>query len=98
MARRPDDSTPPPTQAVGAVDVAVFAAELAVYAVAGALAWRAHPVFGLLAVLALATWWGLLHSPKARVRLPRAVDRTLRGAWFAICAACALALLIAFLA
>lgn len=94
---RPSPGRPPAADRarISPWDAAVFAAELAVYAAAGALGWRAHPLLGVAAVLGLALWWGLLHSPKARVRLPRPLDLGLRAGWFALGAAAAIALALA---
>lgn len=65
-------------------DVLVFAAELGCYSAVAVAGWGLHPLLGMLAVLAMATWWGLLHAPRARLRLPRSIDIALRIAWFSI--------------
>lgn len=51
-------------------DVAYFAAEMGVYAAVGVTGWRHHPAAGIAAVLAMAVWWGALHSPRAPIHLP----------------------------
>ena len=66
-------------------DVAVFAAEMAVYATIAAAGWRLiHPLAGVLGVAVTAAWWGTLHAPKAPIALPDPVDITLRIIWFLI--------------
>lgn len=84
---------------VTVVDALVFTAELAVYGSAAWAAWTFLPrivpatIGALAGVVVMATWWGVLHSPKAPVHLPRALDIALRAAWFgvgliaAVCAA-----------
>lgn len=75
---------------ITASDVAVFAAELLVYALVASAAWRYRPgaVGGVVMVVAsvavMALWWGTLHSPKAVIELPRAADLMLRVGWFAM--------------
>lgn len=71
-------------------DVMVFVVELAVYTAVGATGWRQSPALGIAGVIAMATWWGMLHAPKARVHLPRPVDHGLRLVWFGVGAGCVL--------
>lgn len=78
---------PAPAHEVGELGsgaVLMFLAELGVYAAVGVAGWRLHPGLGVASVLAMALWWGLLHSPKARFRAPRSLDLVLKVAWFVI--------------
>lgn len=75
------------------LDAIVFLAEIAVYVCVAVAAGRVHLWLGVVAVLAMAIWWGALHAPKARWRLPRIADRALRCAWFLIGLGCAGAIL-----
>lgn len=70
------------------IAVAVFFAEVVTYIAVGMAGWRIHPVLAVVGVVAMAVWWGTFHSPRAAVRLPNALDVTLRCAWFGIGLAC----------
>lgn len=73
-------------------DVAYVAAEVATYLAVGVVGWRVHPLLGVGMVVGMAGWWGLLHAPRAALRLPTPVDVALRVVWFGIGLACALRL------
>lgn len=73
------------------IAVAVFIAEIATYIAVGMACWRAHPALAAVVVVAMAVWWGTLHSPRAPRRLPWVWDVMLRCAWFGIGLACLVA-------
>lgn len=73
-------------------DLVVFAAEVATYVAAAMAGWRVHPAAAVGAVAVMASWWGSLHSPRARVHLPGRVDLLLRLVWFGVGVACVVAL------
>lgn len=74
----------PEPSLVTAGDGLRFAAEMATYVCVGVACWRVHPLAAVAAVAAMAAWWGLLHSPKARWHLPRPLDLVVRTVWFTI--------------
>lgn len=82
---------------VTTADVAVFAAESAVYVAVGVAGWRAgsgtwtRPLLAASAVAVMALWWGMLHALKAPVDLPPGADAVLRALWFAVGVAALLA-------
>lgn len=85
---------------VTATDGLAFTLEIGVYAAAGAASWHLapnawmKPLGASAAVLMMATWWGLLHSPRASHPLGQPLDVIARTAWFMTGAAAASTLVV----
>lgn len=62
--------------------------ELATYGFIGVVGWRIHPLVGVGAVVFMALWWGLFHSPKAPVHLPAWGDAVGKMVWFLVPVVC----------